>query len=70
VGRDGTLTPYLSFNDPNRYPEIFTLESRYERWHLNEDGALTFSRILGAELAVLVGTGPGNSGNEDAPGPP
>ena len=36
----------LSFDDPDRYPELYTPEHRFDAGHLNGDGAIIFSREL------------------------
>lgn len=43
----------LAFDDPARFPELFTPEHRFDYDHLNGDGALIFSKELAA--AYLAG---------------
>lgn len=38
--------PILAFDDPDHYPELYTPEHRYDAGHLNDVGALIFSREL------------------------
>jgi hypothetical protein len=42
---------FLDFSHPDRYPELFVAEHRFDRGHLNHAGALLYSRLLALELA-------------------
>jgi hypothetical protein len=42
---------FLDFSDPRRYPELFAVEHRNDRGHLNHTGARLYSRLLARELA-------------------
>jgi len=52
LGEDGTLPGLLRFNRPSRYPELYRLDSRFDRGHLNERGAAAWSRDFAAELVA------------------
>ena len=41
---------FLDFSSPARYPELFAVEHRYDRSHLNREGAVLYSRLLAREL--------------------
>jgi hypothetical protein len=41
---------FLDFSSPARYPELFAVEHRFDRGHLNHAGALFYSRLLAQEL--------------------
>jgi hypothetical protein len=41
----------ISFNDPERYPELFGPELRHDHGHLNAKGARVLSRALAEQLA-------------------
>lgn len=45
----------LVFNDPQRYPEFYAAENRFDMGHLNREGSLLFSRALAARFAELRG---------------
>ncbi len=51
---DGIVRTLLTFNHPGRYPELYAVENRFDRRHLNTRGALVFTR----ELAVRLGMNP------------
>lgn len=40
-----------AFNDPDRYPELYLPEHRFDTEHLNKPGAALFSRALAARFA-------------------
>jgi hypothetical protein len=42
----GELDALLDFNLPERYPPLFTLDSRYDYGHLSRSGAIEFTRLL------------------------
>lgn len=48
---EGRVEGLLDFNDPARYPELFTPESRFDRNHLTRESAARFSRTFAAALA-------------------
>lgn len=45
---------FLDFSDPRRYPELFAVEHRNDRGHLNRAGARIYSRLLAREVAPLL----------------
>jgi len=47
-------TPVLAFNDAERYPELFTRQSWFDRGHLTPYGAELYSKILARRLAPLI----------------
>ena len=49
--RQGVLPSLLQFDDPRRYPEYFTAESRFDTWHLTEEAARQFSVVLADAFA-------------------
>lgn len=44
-----------TFNDPDRYPELYLPEHRFDTQHLNKQGAAVFSRALAARFAESRG---------------
>lgn len=44
----------LDFSNPDRYPELFTIEHRFDYQHLNPPGAKIFSRRLAEEFVRAV----------------
>jgi hypothetical protein len=46
----------LSFADPVAYPELFEVENRFDRWHLDAEGAALFTRRLAERLAAWLET--------------
>jgi|GEM_PF-4899644 len=49
--RHGVLPNLLQFDNPKRYSEYFTVESRFDTWHLTEDAARQFSVVLADAVA-------------------
>ncbi len=49
--RADVLEDVVPMNSPRRYPELYRLDRRYDRNHLNRPGALHFSRLF-AELVA------------------
>jgi hypothetical protein len=45
--------PLLAFNDPHRYPTLFSVKRRADWEHLNEAGALEFSNALAAAYVAM-----------------
>ena len=50
----GHITTLFQFSDPARFPELFTVESRWEAAHLSEAGAVDFSNLLADRLADWI----------------
>lgn len=46
----GHVTTLFHFNDPERYPELFQLDHRFDRGHVNERGAQRFSSLFAQAL--------------------
>jgi hypothetical protein len=42
------------YNDPQRYPEFHEPDNRYDRYHLNKDGAALFSRLFAKDFSAFV----------------
>jgi hypothetical protein len=42
----GEIPVLFDFNDPDRYPELFREDRRFDVMHLNRPGALAFSRLV------------------------
>lgn len=51
---EGYLPVLLDFNDPNRYPELFDADFRYDAEHFNESGARMFSQRVADEIAEAL----------------
>lgn len=54
---EGLIPHLLSFNHPDRYPELYRLDRRYDANHLNREGAEQFSRLLADRWADLIESG-------------
>lgn len=50
----GDIPDLISFNAPDRYPQFFQIENRFDEQHLNGAGAEEFSRLFAAEAARLL----------------
>lgn len=50
----GHVTALLDYGDPNRYPELYTPEHRYDVGHANHAGAKLFTRALARDFVDLV----------------
>lgn len=46
LAEDGTIPTLLAFDDPERYPEFFRLEARFDANHLTSAAAARFSRVF------------------------
>jgi hypothetical protein len=44
--------PVLDFNDPAQYPLLFGADLRYDEWHLNEIGAIAYTRLVAQHFVV------------------
>lgn len=53
LGQNGYSVPMLDYNRPTLFPELFARDARWDRWHLNDDGAELFSTLLGKDIAAL-----------------
>ncbi len=53
----GRVPWLLAFNDPQRYPELFTVAHRFDAEHLTTDGARLFSIALAERFAWLLDEG-------------
>ncbi len=47
----GDIPLLFDFYDPERFPKMFDLELYFDAGHLNREGAVEFSKLLGATLA-------------------
>jgi hypothetical protein len=46
----GIVGRLVRFDDPDRYPDFYALEGRYDRHHLDEEAAKRMTRLLALEL--------------------
>jgi hypothetical protein len=51
---EGYLPQIFELQQPEQYPELYSLESRFDEGHLSRSGAESFSRILADQLSSLV----------------
>lgn len=61
----GAVPQMLAFNDPERYPDLFTVDRRFDAEHLTTEGAERFTRLLAERCAALWS----GEGSPDGPGP-
>jgi hypothetical protein len=45
---------FLDFTDPDQFPELFAPEHRKDSGHLNQEGAVIYSRLLAQRLAAAL----------------
>lgn len=50
----GDIEDLIDFNSPERYPQFFRYENRFDERHLNRAGAREFSRLFAAEAARVL----------------
>jgi hypothetical protein len=50
AARQGVIPTLLAFNDPDRYPELYRVENRYDNGHLNRRGAEIYTRMVATGL--------------------
>lgn len=51
LSKQGVLRSFLAFNDPNTYPDLYQANLRADTVHLNETGALLFTRLLAGKFS-------------------
>lgn len=52
--KSGRIEHLFDFNKPDSYPELFTIEARYDPGHLSRSGAESFSTLLAQRFAQHV----------------
>jgi hypothetical protein len=52
--QQGHLPLLLDYKQPSRYPEFYTLSSRFDVWHLSKLGAERFSRVFAQDLLEII----------------
>jgi len=57
LAADGEAPRMLAFNDPERYPELFAVENRFDAEHLTTAGAERFTRLLAKRFARIMEDG-------------
>lgn len=57
LAKAGVLTALFDFNQPVLYPQLFTIDSRYDAGHLSRSGAIEFTRLLAARFVEHVRKG-------------
>jgi hypothetical protein len=50
---DSKIVPCLNFADPTRYPELYQRANRKDSGHLNQQGAVAFTRRLVEQIVAL-----------------
>jgi hypothetical protein len=50
----GDVAYLLRYDDPQRFPELYAPENRYDDTHLNEQGARLFTELLARDVAELL----------------
>lgn len=51
LSKQGVLPTVFVFNDPAAYPDLYAVNMRADTIHLNEPGALLFTRLLAGKFA-------------------
>lgn len=54
----GDIPDLVDFNSPERYPQLFEFENRFDEQHLNRRGAEEFSRLFAAEALRILKQSP------------
>ena len=49
-----TGAQFIAFNDPQKYPQLYDPEVRYDTWHFNPRGAALFTDLLAERFALLL----------------
>lgn len=52
--RAGKVEHVVDFNQPELWPQFFTVESRYDAGHLSRAGSVEFSKALAREFAAIA----------------
>ena len=60
----GEIRELLDFNDPKRYPELFRLDHRFDKGHLNRRGVVLFSNAF-ADAILESGRPDGRDAGEE-----
>ncbi len=50
----GIIPVLLNYNDPERYPELFRLDHRFDKGHLNRRGVVAFSERIAQAIGDLI----------------
>jgi len=81
MAREGLIPHLIDLRDPREFAELFDPRNRFDREHMNQDGARLMSAIIAEQLAPMIDDrGPEASSREEdgidlrrsrvAPGPP
>ena len=53
--KDGQgMSPVLDFSDPEKYPELFSVEHRFDKDHVNKAGAQIYTHLIARELLKFL----------------
>ena len=52
--RQGAITTLLSYKDPNRFPQLYSVEQRHDADHLNDAGSREFTRLLAKDFSEVA----------------
>ncbi len=58
-------SPVLRYNQPERYPQLYDPELRYDSGHLSAEGAVWFSQVLARDYWSVAGARGARDGNDD-----
>ena len=50
----GTIDMLLSYKDPDRFPQLYTVDQRHDADHLNDAGSREFTRLLAEDFSEAV----------------
>jgi hypothetical protein len=50
----GDVPQLLRYDDPDRFPELYDVEHRYDATHLDDDGARVFTKLLARDFVDLL----------------
>ena len=50
----GAIDTLLSYKDPNKFPQLYSVEQRYDADHLNDAGSREFTRLLAQDFSEVA----------------
>ena len=56
--QQGVIEHLLSYRDPEQFPQLYSLDNRWDSSHLTEAAAREFSHLLGEDFARLIPSDP------------
>ncbi len=54
LAAENDLITLFAYNDPERYPNLYDLDHRFDRYHVNSKGARILTRLVARDFAAFV----------------